>query len=132
MSAWPETLPQEPLTGLGLNPNPDCVIRNAMEGGPARQRRRYSGAMYQVSVSFMLTDQQVLVFRNFYENTIKRVGRFDFTDPNGGTPREFRFAAVPQIPNIEGGENGDPDTLPGTSSPSQSIWQINCTLDMFI
>ena len=133
MPTWPATLPQDPLVGIGLNEIGNSVIRVEMEGGPAQQRRRYSGSTFNVNANFIMTDQQVLIFRDFYENTLKKVGRFDFVDPNGGSAREFRFVASspPRIDNMEGGEDGDPNTLPGTSLTTQSIWQVTCALEMF-
>lgn len=102
---WPATLPSRlQIDGFELT-LPGGAIRTQMENGPAKQRRRFTGAPQPVSGSVMLTGAQVGIFRDFYVNTLGMgAAAFDWVDPITRTAVEMRFKAdsPPKIVNLGG------------------------------
>jgi hypothetical protein len=68
--AWPETLPKALANGYGIQSG-DCAIRTDMESGAARVRRRSTSAPDKVSLKFLMTDAQMVIFRAFYTSDFK-------------------------------------------------------------
>ena len=84
---WPVTLPQSFLIDDYQREGHNNVIRSAMETGPPKCRRRYTAAVQQIQTSMIMTPAQLLIFEDFYENTILD-GALEFEIPddiNGGT-----------------------------------------------
>jgi len=80
---WKSTLPATPQKGytesIGVN-----VIRSPMDQGPAKQRRR--GKMPdQLSVSYIMTTQQVETLQTFINNDLGGVRRFNYPHPRLST-----------------------------------------------
>jgi hypothetical protein len=67
MSAWPSTLPSPLANGYSIKPV-DQSIRTNMEVGAARVRRRTFSRNDKVPVSWLLTDDQMAIFRAWFEN----------------------------------------------------------------
>lgn len=67
MSAWPSTLPSPLANGYAIKPV-DLSIRTNMEVGAARVRRRSFARNDKVPVSWLFTDDQMAIFRAWFEN----------------------------------------------------------------
>lgn len=72
---------------------PDRVIRSNMDVGPQKIRRRSSSAVRPVSLRLFLTDAQLEIFDEFYNDNDSLV--FDFTDPRTEAVKRARFASPP-------------------------------------
>lgn len=80
--AWPVSLPQYPeQASWEFLPRPNVDGFDPEVGMPMTARRT-TAAGDDVTVSFMMTRDQLLTFRDFYSNTIiGGVHGIDFTDP---------------------------------------------------
>ena len=67
MATWPTNLPA-PLANYSLDPV-DQTIRTDMESGAARTRRRTSARNDKVTANWLLTDAQLNIFRDWFEDT---------------------------------------------------------------
>jgi len=67
MATWPTTLPVPMLEGYELESG-DPTARSDMESGPARVRRRFTAAPDEISLSVLLTEEQMNTFRDFWKN----------------------------------------------------------------
>lgn len=65
MSTWPTTLPIPKLIGYGLQTT-DPTARTDMDSGPARVRRRFTAAPDRLTLSFIFTEAQMVIFRAFW------------------------------------------------------------------
>jgi hypothetical protein len=65
MSTWPATLPAPRLPGYGLQTG-DPTARTDMDSGPARVRRRFTAAPDRLTLSFVFTEAQMVIFRAFW------------------------------------------------------------------
>jgi len=74
MASYPTTLPL-PSTDYSLEPV-DPVARTDMESGPSRSRRRTKARNDHVSVSWNMSDAQLKIFRDWFDD--------DTTGINGG------------------------------------------------
>jgi len=67
MATWPTTLPHPQASGYAIQAS-DCTIRTDMESGAARVRRRSTDAPDKVTLRWLLTEAQMVIFRAFYES----------------------------------------------------------------
>ena len=80
-AAWPATLPQCPiLNGFQEQPQPN-VVQFKPDVGTPKQRRRSTAKGWLTSMTFRMTNAQVLTFYTFYETTLKD-GSLPFTLPH--------------------------------------------------
>jgi hypothetical protein len=100
---WPAELPATLLlAGLSKQPQSN-VIRTAMDAGPKKARRRYTGKSVRCSGKQIFNAAQLKTFESFYETVLADgVRRFNFTDPITLEPAEFRFTADYSVAAIEG------------------------------
>jgi hypothetical protein len=100
---WPAGLPATLLlAGLSKEPQ-NNVIRTAMDAGPKKARRRYTGKTYKYSGKQVFSAAQLETFERFYELALADgVLRFNFTDPVTLETAEFRFAAGYVATAVEG------------------------------
>ena len=90
MATWPTTLPQCPLN-QGYKENiGSLIIRSGMDAGPAKMRRR-GNRPQTMSLKFSMNQTQIDTLDTFINDTIKAVGRFDFTHPRKGSLVSVRF-----------------------------------------
>lgn len=66
MSTWPSTLPIPQMAGYDVEAT-DPTARTDMDSGPARVRRRFTAAPDKVSLSFIMDEAQMIIFRAFWE-----------------------------------------------------------------
>lgn len=67
---WPADLPQQPLNEPYARTLRDNVIREPMEVGPPKKRRRATVPVYEVDEVFLLTDAQRDVFWSLYNGVL--------------------------------------------------------------
>jgi len=94
--SWPESLPKTlRLEGLQAQYK-DPVIRTEMDAGPAKARLRYTRPPKQYSGSVVLDNDERITLDWFYR-IATRFGalRFNFTNPQTGETREYRFREPP-------------------------------------
>lgn len=73
MAAWPSTLPPPLASGYSLKPV-DATVRTDMEAGAARVRRRTNARNDRLSVSWVMTDAQLAIFRAWFDNAAEAAG----------------------------------------------------------
>lgn len=70
MVTWPAALPQvAPIAGY-QETLPDTSLRTQMDAGPARMRRRFTAAVRPITINFILSDEQLETFHDFYVTTL--------------------------------------------------------------
>ena len=69
MAAWPSTLSQPLLAGYSNEPA-TAFVRTNMEAGFARQRKMFSAVPYKFPAQWKFTQAQMVIFKDFYQNTI--------------------------------------------------------------
>lgn len=89
---WPSTLPPSPLIEGYFDTPQDSVLRTQMTG-LNKQRNRYTAKLNNVEEKYLLTEAQMAVFENFYDNTLGN-GALEFAkqDPRLKQERVYRFA----------------------------------------
>ena len=95
---WPPTLP-DAFDAQGLEITmPDNVIRQSMETGPPKQRRRDTSAPYKIQGRITMTVAQLVIFEDFFTNVIKSGAlQFDWKHPYTLAPARFRIMSTPRI-----------------------------------
>ena len=73
--AWPTTLPLPTRTAYDIAPQ-DGVIRTEMESGPARHRQRFTQVQTDISVQWIFSQLEFLVFEAWFEHEAKRGAQF--------------------------------------------------------
>ena len=63
---WPSTLPRPSVQGYGIQPG-EAIIRTEMESGLARHRRRFTDVPSEVSVRWLMSQNQFAVFEAWYK-----------------------------------------------------------------
>lgn len=85
---WPNSLPQQVDRGftetIGIN-----VLRTPMDAGPAKLRRRTTRPEV-LTISFLMTTEQVAILEDFVLNTLQGVFRFSFIHPRKQVGIEVR------------------------------------------
>lgn len=90
MVAWPESLP---ITRDNYREKPPSRgIRSNMDIGPDKLRKRSTVAVRGITLRLMLTDAQLDIFDEFYDENETLV--FDFVDPRTGNTKRTRFVEV--------------------------------------
>ncbi len=76
--AWPEFLPQAPIVD-GYSQEPQFgLLRSSLETGLARQSSRHQN-LSRVTLSWLMTDAQLVLFRQWLEYTVKSTSFFTIT-----------------------------------------------------
>lgn len=88
---WPAGLPQVPQKGFTESGGPR-IVRTQMDAGIAKQRYKGLGVS-NLSLSFILTTEQVATFEDFVQSTIHGVARFGFPHPRTQQTVEARIVA---------------------------------------
>lgn len=71
MSAWPSTLPRPRFAGYSVKPV-SAFIRTDMEAGAARQRKRFTSVPEDVTLNWVFTPPEMVIFRTFFKTDINR------------------------------------------------------------
>lgn len=94
---WPATLPGlNELDGYQESP-PDTLLRQNMDAGPPKVRRRCTAGVRPISGRLVLTLAQVEILDGFYVNDLAD-GSINLTasHPRTGVSSTFRFVSPPQ------------------------------------
>lgn len=107
MPTWPVAgdFPQSPLVGTWTRTAVNTVQEFKPDLGPARKRRLTTGASFECSGSFRLTQAQADALLDFWRADCD-FGSLSFTwiDPEDGvTPRTWEFRSVPQFQHVTAG-----------------------------
>ena len=103
MEQWPSSLPQEfNANGFTYAPG-DVVIRQDMDYGPAKTRRRTTSHVDVMSGNITITHDQWAILKDFYYITIGGgVDFFTVEHPIEHVPVNVRFLSVPSISGSRG------------------------------
>ena len=101
--SWPSALPVT-LQAAGLQAYyKDPVIRTEMDAGPAKARLRFTRPVKYFSGSMVLDNDERKILDFFYRITTRYGAlRFNFTNPQTGEVRDYRFRSPPDETTIEG------------------------------
>ena len=93
---WPTALYGTILKEGYQETPPDNVIRTEMDVGPAKIRRRGTGAVRNFIFNLFLTPANLTTFNTFYDTTTKSGSlAFNFKSPRTEVLGDHRFVAVP-------------------------------------
>lgn len=112
--SWPTGVPTDFLVGSGFSLTGENVIRQKMEGGPDKLRRRYSFTPVVQSCQLVLTDVQMFDLFTFVE-LIAGIGTFGIPSLLGDLPLTWRFTELPREVLACGGDTAnidDPENQP--------------------
>ncbi len=107
MATWPSTI--HVTRDNYKETSPDRVTRSNMDVGPQKVRRRSSAAVRPVSLSLFLTDAELEIIEDFFDENDALV--FDFTDPRTGDAKRARF------------------TSPITAQRRETMWDVSVSLE---
>jgi hypothetical protein len=93
--SWPEGVPTDFLVGSGLSLTGDNIVRQKMDGGPDKLRRRYSLTPGIQTCQLALTDVQLLTLFAFVE-LIGGIGTFGMPALCADIPYTWRFMELPK------------------------------------
>jgi len=98
MATWPLTLPTAPETPGYSETAPNTLIRTAMDAGPPKVRQRFTAGVRPITLSWLLTREQVNTLDLFYVSTLRGGSLFfdGLAHPRTGALVNFRFVAPPQ------------------------------------
>lgn len=83
MPSWPTTLPAPLMSSYDLSPEA-TFIRTDMDGGNARQRKRFTKTRTNISPSWVMTQLQLKIFEAWWHHQIgDGVSYFAMTLVNG-------------------------------------------------
>lgn len=113
MANWPSTLPEYPnQQGYSRVMRPN-VLRSQMGYGPAKMRRRTTGNLYQVTMSFWLDQAQLEILNQFYDDNMAITWTWvDFGFVPAVVAR-YRFLSPPSVTPL-----------------GANHWSVNLTLEM--
>lgn len=116
MTAWPASLPQDPIiTGYSEQPR-DRVLRSTTGYGYDNLRWLDAPESVAITLQFVMTTAQSRTLLTYYRTTIKVTGDVTWKDHlSTSSPKDaatYKFASPPEFRAIEGGE-----------------WQVSMTLE---
>lgn len=90
---WPAEMPQPVYDQIQIGAPAGSVLRNKMDKGPPKQRRRFTASIQPVSLTFEpVTFAAFAAFERFYDEDIGGGALpFDMPHPLTGAPRSFQF-----------------------------------------
>lgn len=101
MTTWPSTLPSPAINTFSEAP-PNNIIRSSMDKGYDKVRRRTTASIRPISFTLKLTDDQVTIIDDFYnDETVGGSLSFDYIHPRTGATVEARFAEPPSYQSNE-------------------------------
>lgn len=107
MPTWPSAggFPQSPLVGTWTRAAINTVQEFKPDVGPASKRRLTTGAAYECSGNFRLTQAQADALRAFYRTDCDHGSvQFTWIDPEDGvTSRTWEFQSPPQFMHVTAG-----------------------------
>lgn len=103
-ATWPSSLPQAPQ-GKGYGEQPAVnVVMTQMDVGPPKRRQRATAALRMFNATYLMSDAQVEVFDDFYENTIAFGALpFDMVNARTGALETYFIKGEPNIVYADAG-----------------------------
>lgn len=108
---WPATLPALPIVEGYVESPANCVLRTAMDAGPAKVRRRFTSGPIPISASLIMTSTQLNAvspngFNAFYVSDCSN-GSAEFTwhNPRTNSDVTMRFVGVPKYEPVGSSAN---------------------------
>lgn len=116
MVAYPASLP-DPFVGL-TDARLPAVARTEMDAGPPKVRRRFTAAVRNFEVPYVLTGSERATFETFFVTTLKEGSlEFDWIDPLDLSTLTMRFREPPAWTLRAGGG-------------SAAIWQTSLAIEV--
>ena len=81
--AWPSTLPIPSISGYDIETT-DPTVRTDMDGGAARVRRRFTSAPDNISLRFVFSEAQMVIFRGFWDSDFRGGAAWAFVPVKDG------------------------------------------------
>lgn len=125
--SWPSELPTDWLIAGYDEQMPDVLIRTQMEAGIPKVRRRYTTAVSPLSLSQVMTADEIATLEAFYIATLGRgAKRFSMTHPRTGESVELRFVSPPRWQPTEARieDSGSP------SAYTDNLWLVQAALEI--
>ena len=101
---YPDSLPYPTRDNYGLN-HVSPFTRTPMDSGRSRQRRSFSSVPTNVTVSWMFTEQETLIFESWFRDTIHDGADWfncPLKTPIGSKPYVCRFTEMYKGPTPDG------------------------------
>ncbi len=71
MAEWPADLPQKPQFQNYQETPPNVILRQAMDVGPAKVRKRFTAGVGLLRLRFIFTQDELTLFHEFFTQTIQ-------------------------------------------------------------
>jgi hypothetical protein len=98
---WPATVPDTLSVSEYRESPPDNLLRQGMDVGPPKVRRRTTANVRPISGKIIMTTTELAAFDTFFTSTLASGSlTFNFDHPRTGTTEEMRFTAPPQYINV--------------------------------
>jgi hypothetical protein len=89
---WPPSVPQVPEIGGYAESMPAAMLRTEMDVGPAKQRRRFTGAVTPLRCAIVMSKAQLATLDEWFRVTLAMGSLpFEWTHPRTGALRTWRF-----------------------------------------
>lgn len=96
MAEWPSDLPQQALYMNYQETPPNLVIRQTMDVGPAKVRKRFTAGVRTFRLRFHFTADELVVFDEFFLSVIDGgATAFDWVHPRTGESASCRIIPPP-------------------------------------
>lgn len=117
--SWPDGLPQNQFIGLKRK-RQNAKVRTPNDAGPAKQRRRFTNAVLNITVPIVLKGSQMAIWDGFHDETLAE-GSLSFTweDPVYDEEVQFRVIEPPEF-----------ELVSGNSDPEERVWQGELALEI--
>lgn len=100
-ASWPASLPDGPLVDGYAEQAPNLLLRQEVDQGAARVRRKCAARPWQLTVTFRLTRTQVEALETFAYETLQG-GALPFTHSRPRTGESVDMRIVPQSDKLYG------------------------------
>lgn len=92
LASWPASLPDSPLVEGYQEKAPNLLIRQEVDQGPARVRRRCASRPWPMSATFILTKAEAATLETFAYTTLQGGALpFNWTHPRTGAAIDMRI-----------------------------------------
>lgn len=100
---WPGSLPEYVLQSGYGEEKQDQALRQPMEGGASKTRRRFTARFDLIDIRLMMTNEQVTLFETFYEDTLKGgTLNFDWVHPRKRIAKAMQIVGKVKIAPADG------------------------------
>lgn len=119
-AAWPTSLPSIPAASGYTHSAPNVLIRQEVEQGPSRVRRKCTSRPWRMTFTMTLSKSQIALLETFVYTTLEGGAlRFTFTDPTDLSSVECRIVPI-----------SDSDLYTLVPDSSGTLWTLSITLEI--